>query len=218
MKVNPFGINTIVSKEIFEKSIDITTDYSEIFLDSFLTESVLKEIPVVKSLVSFYNISNSISQRNKVRNIVVFFDELHKKNIDEIKLAKFKKKFEENDQFKNKVLETIILLSERFLQIKKAQILANLTAALIESNIAWEEFEDLTIVLDAIHPRGIDYLKEIMMKKTGNHLHLSLNQDKSASEAFITAAGLAMPHYEGRYRLTRLGNLFYEHGLKNAII
>jgi hypothetical protein len=191
------SINGIIENEIFQKTIDITTDYSEIILDDFLREGLLKEIPVVKSLVAFYNITSSISQRNKVRNILVFFNELNKKNIHTDKLLDFKLKFQEEKKFREQVLETIILLNERFLQMQKARILANFTLALIEEKITWSEFEDLSIILDTIHPKAIAYLNKVVTERKDRRISLQLKKEKKPPQSdwggFCYSAAIAFP-------------------------
>jgi hypothetical protein len=208
------SINGIIENEIFQKTIDITTDYSEIILDDFLREGLLKEIPVVKSLVAFYNITSSISQRNKVRNILVFFNELNKKNIHTDKLLDFKLKFQEEKKFREQVLETIILLNERFLQMQKARILANFTLALIEEKITWSEFEDLSIILDTIHPKAIAYLNKVVTERKDRRISLQLKKDLVSSESLMLACGIGMSPYEGSYILTELGEAFYKYGIE----
>ena len=49
-------INHIVSKEITEKTLDLSIDYTEIALDHFISNQILTEVPIIKSIVAFYNI------------------------------------------------------------------------------------------------------------------------------------------------------------------
>ena len=93
-------INNIVSREITNKTIDISIDYSELFLDSFLKDGILKDIPIISSIVGFYNISNSLIDRYKVKKILTFFQEFHSKNIESKKLNDFKIKISQDLMYK----------------------------------------------------------------------------------------------------------------------
>ena len=121
--------------EIYEKTIDLETDYAELALDNITNNEILKEIPIVKTLVSFYNISSSLIARHNVKKILVFLKELHTKSLDEKKLEKFKQQFQENPKYKEKVLETILVLNEKFIEVEKSKILANLFKAHVEEII-----------------------------------------------------------------------------------
>jgi len=153
-------ITKIVSDEIVNSSIDLGVDYSEIALDEFLDNGLLKDIPFVKSVVGFYNITNSIIDRHKAKKILTFFKEFHSKKIDLEKLDAFKLKFNQDKKYRDRVVEIIVLLNERFLQDEKSKILANLIIAHIEDKISWIDLKDISVVLDNIHPKGFAFLEK----------------------------------------------------------
>ena len=179
------NINDLVKNEIIEKTIDLTTDYFELGLDAFLDENLLKEIPLVKSLVTFYNIASSVKDRHNVKKILTFFQEFHKQTIDPEKYKEFLHKFISHQSYNKKVVETIILLNERFLEIEKSKVLANLTRAHIEGNLSWAEFENIYVVLDSIHTVGFLFLKK--MAELGWHSH-QLRDEKN--EPLMLACGI----------------------------
>jgi hypothetical protein len=206
--INSTDITKIVSKEISCKTLDLGIDYSELALDEFLKDGVLKEIPFVKSVVSFYNIGHSIIDRHKTKKILTFFKEFHSSEIKPDKLGKFKQKFDEDIDYQNQVVETITLLNERFLQIEKSKILAKLIISHIEEKISWDELTDLTAVLDNIHPKGFLFLDK--MAKEINYANHSRDQ---IGEALMFACGIG--HRHGTlFMINELGKKFYENGLK----
>lgn len=146
--------------------VDLSVD-SELGINALLQDSILKEIPLMKSVVSFYNIANSVIDRHKVIKTPAFFQEFHRKEINQDKLDAFKVKFSKDGNYQDKVVETIILLNERFLQTEKSKILANLIKAHIEENITWQELQDISFVLDAIHPKGFVFLEKISKNLIG---------------------------------------------------
>ena len=104
------NITKIVSKEINTKTLELGIDYSELALDEFVKDGVLKEIPFIKSIVSFYNIGNSIIDRHKTKKILTFFKEFHSSEIEPEKLENFKQKFNTDINYQNQVVETITFL------------------------------------------------------------------------------------------------------------
>lgn len=202
-------ITNLVTNEISVKTLDLAIDYSELALDEFLKDGILKEIPFVKSIVSFYNIGNSVIDRHKSKKILTFFKEFHSSEIEFEKLEKFKQKFSKNIDYQNQVVETIILLNERFLQTEKSKILAKLIISHIEEKISWNELTDLSIVLDNIHPKGFLFLDK--MAKESN---FAKKEREQVGEALMIACGIGNRHGT-LFMINELGMKFYENCLKN---
>jgi len=207
-----YDITQIVSKEITDKTLDLSIDFTEIALDQFISNSVLSEIPIIKSLVSFYNIKNSITHRHNTKKILSFFQEFNSKKINDIKFNQFKHKFKTDKKYQTQVTETIILLNERFLQVEKSKILANLIIAHIEDNLSWDELTDITIVLDNIQPKAFLFLEKLS-KLDWN----SFDFNKDIGEGLILANGIG---YKSGSRLwiTEIGQQLFNYGIKPANI
>lgn len=60
-----------------------------------------------------------------------------------------------------KVVENIMVFNDRFLEINKSKISAQLFKSYIEGNIDFNEFVSLNISLDKIHPDSYLFLKEL---------------------------------------------------------
>ena len=202
-------ISTIVSDELTSKSIDLSVEYSEIALDEFLKEGLLKEIPIVKSVVTFYNIGNSVLARYNTKKIRTFFKEFHGSDINSESLLKFKSKFNSDSKYRTQVVETIILFNERFNQIEKSKILAKLILSHIEGHISWEELIALAIVLENIHPNGIIFLKSKMT-------YQGVPKHDHEGEPLMIACGIGYSGVgmQSPFKINKLGLLFYEFGVK----
>ncbi|TKC08991.1 hypothetical protein [Pedobacter frigoris] len=206
-------INDIVKKEILNKSIDLTTDYTEIALDALLTDGILREVPMVKSLLSFYDVTRSVIDRHKINKILAFFKEFHSGSILEDKFEAFKIKFNQDKKYQRHVLETIILYNERFLHILKSRILANLLKAHIEQLISKDEFDDIAVVLDILHPKGIEELNKFYPLNGKWHQFLSTSWKARYEGTLLMSAGIAGTH-SGTFLITPLGQQLYEFGIK----
>lgn len=204
----PTNITKIVSNELVTKSIDLGVDYSEIAFDAFLEDGVLKEIPIVKSVVAFYNIGNSVIDRHKTKKILTFFKEFHSQQINDEKLDAFKEKFNEDRNYRERVVDTIILLNERFLDTVKSKVLANLVIAHIEGNISWKELTDIAVVLDDIHPKGFDFLEQMAQEKFwANH------KRDAEGEALMMSCGIGHRHGSS-FSITEMGQKLYNFGIR----
>lgn len=208
-KADSKDISTIVSDELTNKSIDLGVEYSEIALDEFLKEGLLKEIPIVKSVVAFYNIGNSVLARYNSKKILTFFKEFHNRDINSERLLKFKSKFNSDSKYRTQVVETIILFNERFNHIEKSKILAKLLLSHIDGHLSWEELIALAIVLENIHPNGIIFLKSKMT-------NLVVNRHDPEGEPLMVACGIGYSGFgvQSPFKINKLGLLFYEFGIK----
>lgn len=207
------SITQIISNEITEKTLDLSIDFTEIALDQFISNNILSEVPIIKSVVSFYNIGNSIINRHNTKKILIFFQEFNNKKIDDVKFNEFKHKINTDQKYQSQVTETIILLNERFLQVEKSKILANLIIAHIEGNLSWDELTDITIVLDNIQPKAFLFLEK--MSKFEHWDSFDFNED--IYQGIILAYGLGYKQ-GSQFLITELGQKFFNFGIKPANI
>ncbi|MNS40669.1 hypothetical protein D3C72_729940 [compost metagenome] len=204
-------ITQIVSKEIIEKTLDLTIDFAEIGLDQFITNDVLGEIPIVKSITAFYKIGNSVINRHNTKKILNFFQEFNNNKIDDIKFNEFKHKFNTDQKYQSQVTETIILLNERFLQVEKSKILANLIIAHIENNLTWDELTNTTIVLDIIQPKAFSLLEEV--SKFSHWSSHDFGED--IREGLILAYGIGYKQGTQLF-ISETGKQLFNYGIKPA--
>jgi len=205
------NITQIISNEITEKTLDLSVDFTEIALDRFISNNILSEIPIIKSVLSFYNIGNSIINRHNSKKILCFFQEFNSKKIDDIKFNEFKHKIITDQKYQSQVIETIILLNERFLQVEKSKILANIIIAHIEGNLSWDELTDITIVLDFIQPKGFLFLEK--MSKLENWSGHDFSED--IGESLILASGIGYK-YGSQLWINETGQKLFNFGIKPA--
>lgn len=199
-----------LEKEIFNTTSELTQEYTELALDTLTDESLLSEIPIVKSLVAFYKITSSIVDRHNVKKILTFLEEFHSKSIDEKKLKRFKEKFSENTKHRNHVLETILLLNEKFIDTEKSKILANLFSSHIEEKLTWEEFFKMSFILTNLNPSGYLFLEKYV--DTNSNIRTKMHESIEG-EALLMACGLGTM-FELQFKPTKTAIKLYEYGLK----
>lgn len=122
--------------------------FAEIGLDSIMEDGLLKEIPFVSTAVALYHIGNSIRERHHVSKLIAFLNEINKGAMDYEKRENYKKKFKENEAFRNKELEYILVIIDRYVTLDKPRMLARLYLSYLEGDIIWEEFMMYAEVID----------------------------------------------------------------------
>ncbi|MGW7160716.1 hypothetical protein [Paenibacillus taichungensis] len=105
-------INDAVSNELINTALDLTVDYSEIALDSLLSNDLISEIPIVKSIVALGRFGISIKQLHFTKKVLCFLKEFHSRSSTN-NIVKFKNKLNTDQKFKDKVTEQIILMIDR---------------------------------------------------------------------------------------------------------
>ena len=68
-------------KSIFDDSKDIIGDYLEIGIDSIIDNGILKEIPIVKTIVGVLKVGKNVHDRNLLKQTLVFINEFNRNEI-----------------------------------------------------------------------------------------------------------------------------------------
>ncbi len=153
--------NRKISDEIVNPTLDLSFDYSELVLDSILDEGLLKEIPVIKTIVSTYKIGTSIRDKHFTKKLCIFLKELHSNKLDKAKLEQFKDKFNCDTKYREKVMENIVVMNDRFVDNQKSKILANLFVSYIEEKIDWDDYLELNHCLEQLSPKTLLIFHEL---------------------------------------------------------
>jgi hypothetical protein len=167
-----------IIKKIINPSLNLSKDYAEIGLDKLLDEGLLKEIPVIKTLVAIIKTGIAVRERFLIKKFLVFLEEFKSDNIEKKILEKFKKDFGEDEKFRNKTTEQILVIIEGLDSIKKAKILAHLFSAYLKKLIDWKRFVSLASCLKSLQEITFDYL-EILSRENFN---FTLGSSRKVSE------------------------------------
>ena len=149
-------------------SSDIIGDYMELGIDSTLDDGILKEIPIVKTVLSIGKISIGIRERKLIKNLVVFLNELNSGSIDKEELDKHKEMLKKNSKKAEKELGRILIILEQTIDNEKASILGKLYKAYINQTINWNMFVEYSEITNRLFVLDIDLLK-ILWLKDYNH-------------------------------------------------
>ncbi|GAA0377272.1 hypothetical protein [Paenibacillus motobuensis] len=159
------SINEAFSKELINTSLDLTIDYSEVALDSVLSDNITSEIPIVKSIVSLGRLGISIKQLHFTKKVLCFLREFHSRNLTS-NFSEFKQKLITDHKFKYKVTEQIILIIDRLRTEQRSVLLAKLFLGHIQEKYDWETFCYFSECLDSMQPVDIDILGYLSTKES----------------------------------------------------
>ncbi len=152
------------SKSVFNNSKEVLEDYIEVGIDSFINDGILKDIPIVKSIVSVLNIGKNVHDRNLLRQTLVFIKEFNSGNISKDKLVAYKTTIENNPKKCEEELGRVLILLNNYIDTEKSIMLARLYRAYINKIINWNEFCEFSEIINRLFIQDIQILKGIKDK------------------------------------------------------
>jgi len=145
-KINPSNAieNIIKAPELK----NIITDYGEIFADSFIKDSTLKDIPLIGTLLNLINFGNSINKNITAKKIFNFLFHLSKipENKRNIKINQINS----SKKYQHKVGETLFEILDKIDSEGKPEILGRLFVEVIEERIDYTTFLKIAHLLKFI--------------------------------------------------------------------
>ena len=215
---NENSITNAISNDMVSTSLDLGVEYAELGFDELLNDGILKEIPVIKTLVSVAKIGFNIKEKFFVKKVLTFLKEFHSGTISQVKLDEFRNKFNSDYKHREKVTEQIMVFLDVYLTNEKSKILAKLFKAHIEGYYDWEYFQSLSTCLNSLHPQSFNYLdrlsqSDFQIPMSPEKVGLSRDFD---NEALLDACGIsykASP-WASAYQVTKLGQDLFNYGIK----
>ena len=77
---------------------DTLTDYLEVGIDSFIEDGILKDIPIVKSIIAGLKLAKNIHDRNLLKQTLSFLAELNNGSLSEEQLDEYISIIENNSK------------------------------------------------------------------------------------------------------------------------
>lgn len=139
-------------------SSDIMGDYLELGIDSILENDSLKEIPIIKTFLSVGKIAKNIRERNLIKNLVIFLNELNNGNIDKEKLNRHKEELRQDHKKAEKELGRVLIILEQTIDNIKSSILGKLYKAYINQEIDWNLFVEFSEITNRLYVNDLSIL------------------------------------------------------------
>jgi len=148
-------------KSLFNSSKDVISDYLEIGIDSLMNEGILKEIPIVNTIVGVLKVGKNVHDRNLLKQTLTFINEFNNNKISHDKLKQYKITIENNPKRCEEELGRILLLLNNFIDKEKSIMLAKIFKAYIEKIINWNEFCEYSEIINRLFIQDINLLNMI---------------------------------------------------------
>ena len=137
-----------LSNSIGEKAFDCISSLGEVGLDAIMDEGILRDIPLISTVVSTYRIGEKLTERHHLKKLISFVEEINTGSINEDNRIKYITKIKNNPKKRNAELEYILVLIDRYISEDKAKMLAKLYLAYLDGIIIWEELTMYAEVVD----------------------------------------------------------------------
>lgn len=147
---------------------DITIDTSEAILDSCMDEGILKELPILKYVVTACKVYDDIKGRIFLNKMRIFIQSFNACCASEEDVKKRREMV--NKKNRNEELSYISVIIDSFLDFEKPEILAKLYLAYLDQHISWNEFCAYSEITNSLLRMDIDYLKNNQTVLTKNNI------------------------------------------------
>ena len=150
-------------KSLFDDSKDIIGDYLEIGIDSIIDEGILKEIPIVKTIVGVLKVGKNVHDRNLLKQTVVFINEFNRNEIRQDKIEEYKKRIENDPKKCEDELGRIILLLNNFIDREKSIMLSKVFKDYVGQLLNWNEFCEYSEIINRLFIQDFSFLQEVYL-------------------------------------------------------
>ncbi|HFK5586175.1 hypothetical protein CMU71_05800 [Elizabethkingia anophelis] len=142
MDINKSFEESIKSTELY----NIASDIGEALIDSTLEDGILKDIPIIGTIINLGKGYLSIQDRIFSKKILKFLFQL--KDIPESERIKAIKRIDESQEEKIKVGERLLYLIERADDHIKSEYIGKLFAEYVKENLGYEEFKRCSEIIN----------------------------------------------------------------------
>lgn len=213
----------ILEMTIYEEFTDLGTNIAEIGIDQILEIDILKEIPIISSLIGLGKIVITAKELLLTKKILVFNQQLKNGTASREIIEKHKIKIMKKPSLAKKELEVVLAHLDKHIKYTKNMMLANFYLMHIDDRIEfdWNDFEEMADIVNDISVFDLNTLGELYTKikytEDDEYNYLSTKR--------LNACGLV--DYYGGMSMTRasqegsflaiindMGKFFWENGMK----
>lgn len=148
-------------KSLFDSSLtDCGIDFLELSIDSVLQDGLLKDIPIVGTIVNMGKFAQNVHDRNLLRQTLTFINEFNNGKFSPDEVEKHRKKVLASPRKLEEELGRILTILNRNIDSIKSVLEAKFYVAYLKRNINWYEFCELCDITDRLFISDINTLEE----------------------------------------------------------
>ncbi len=145
-----------MNDEMKNEILSLTSGLSESVIDSFLSDGLFRDVPILRSFVSIVKLTRNVSDIIFLKKLLTFFNALELKNQDEIDSLKQKfLKEKDHKRIGSKIIYVINSIDDEV----KSKWLAKLFLKFIDKNISIDEFLILSSIIHQIYTTNAEGIK-----------------------------------------------------------
>lgn len=147
-----------MSQSITEECSELVSSIAEVTLDSVLEDGLLKDVPIIASVISIYKLGNSLRERHEILKLYHFVKSLNNGMQDEQQREKYILNFQNDQKSRNKELAYLMVVLDKYINLDKPQMLAKTYLSYLNGKITWEEVMKYSEVIDRLLPGDVELL------------------------------------------------------------
>lgn len=222
-----------LTEELTKKTKPVAIDFGEITIDSIFDSQFVKEVPILKTIVTAVEVGLLIRDRHFAKKLLVFLKDFQTGNCSSDEINTFKNKLESDEKFKKKTIETIMIVLDRYVETEKSLILSKLLQSYISGKTTIEQFYNLTFILDMLLHEDLfvlkDFYNQTQLLQKGANPFIDYSKDISKGihssvtrlrvQGFLRSpdaaklSGGPIDSYDVRSQVTEFGKTLCEAGL-----
>lgn len=199
----------IVESIYSPKLIEVGKDIAEVALDSLLDDGILKDLPIIGTIVSVYNGAMDIRDRIFIAKIARFLFRLSDVPIEQRRL--FEERVSADQKLKRKVGVTLALLLDRLDDIEKPDFVAWCFGAYLNATITFDVFRRMSSAIDVAFVEDLKAICNEDIRQTIEEKDDSLSNMSRTGFVEFRAVGIEGAWKDMgsiKYSLSPLGLLF----------
>jgi hypothetical protein len=128
---------------------DLAKDYAELGIDQLLNNEILREIPIVKTIVGLFDGVMSVRDAIFKRKVRQFFDSSHEHSHEQ--REKFARKLEDDSKYRRRVIDAILLKLDQLDSMEKTVLFARAFSAFVRGDINFYLFQRYGEIIKAVN-------------------------------------------------------------------
>ncbi len=182
-----FETNKTIIDSITPETANILSNLGEVVIDNLdLVDGVLKDIPIVSSVISFGKIGFTINNQLFIKKFTLFIKSSENVKNSEA-FSAFKLEISDPDK-REKIANHLLEIIDKTIEEEKIKIYSKLFDKYVNGILTWDEFYIMTLTVYDLHILGIQFIKEIL---TNNDLEKNISVPRDFREGYLTTAGLS---------------------------
>jgi len=176
-------IETLTSSQLQE---GVLQDVAEVALDSLLIDGIVRDIPIVNTIVQLGKTAVTVRDYFLVRKVLLFLKGLNETTPEQREA--FIKKVETDSKYQQRIGETLMMLLDRYDYLDKVSLMSKVLCGCIEGKISYDEFLRISTAIDRAF---IEDLNELLHYFASEEINRELNNRRIRTTKNVYTSNLS---------------------------